>query len=379
MRCGSVPARPSGVTLAIRLPPVKPEPEARGPVAFPPPRRWRAAATCAILEPVKREPAMADSGPVPERVAHPASRGIHSTAIAIGVNVALAVIKGVAGFAGRSYALVADAIESLADVFTSLVVMGGLKIASTPPDADHPYGHGKAEPLAAMAVALGLFAAAVLIAVQSVREILTPHHAPAPFTLIVLFLVVVVKETLFRFVLGVGRAVESTAVQADAWHHRSDAITSTAAFIGIAAALIGGKGYESADDWAALLASGIIAANGYRLLKPALREVMDTAPPAAIERHVREAARQVEGVVGLEKCLVRKMGFDYHVDLHVEVDGAISVHRGHEIAHSVKAAIRRANPRVLDVLVHVEPAKEGAPPPGAASTGLGCGPGAADG
>ena len=302
--------------------------------------------------------------------AHPAARGMRSTAIAIGANIVLALVKGVAGVAGKSYALVADAIESLADVFTSLIVMGGLKIAATPPDADHPYGHGKAEPLAAMAVALGLFVAAVVIAVQSGREIVTPHHAPAPFTLVVLLLVVAAKETLFRFVLRVGEAVGSTAVQADAWHHRSDAITSAAAFAGISIALIGGAGYESADDWAALLASGIIARNGYRLLRPALREVMDTAPPASVEAGVREVAGRVDGVVALDKCLVRKMGFDYHVDLHVEVDGAISVRCGHQIAHRVKEALRRANPRILDVLVHIEPAGEGgaaaaaAPAPG---------------
>lgn len=288
---------------------------------------------------------------------HPSQKGMRSMILGIFVNGILAIIKGVAGFLGNSYALIADAIESSSDVMTSFIVWSGLKIAAKPPDEDHPYGHGKAEPLAATIVALALVGAAIIIAIQSIKEIITPHHAPAPFTLLVLAVVVITKEALFRFVLNVGNTVNSTAVKTDAWHHRSDALTSAAAFIGITVALIGGKGYESADDWAALLASFIIVFNAWKLLTPAIGELMDTSPSSEITNEVRRVGNSVPGVVDVEKCFVRKIGFDYYVDLHVIVDGRISVSKGHAISHKVKDAIRHANTRIANVLVHIEPKK----------------------
>jgi cation diffusion facilitator family transporter len=210
-----------------------------------------------------------------------------------------------------------------------------------------------------MVVAVALMAAAAGIAIKSVMEIAVPRHAPAPFTLIVLVLIVALKESLFRVVFSVGERVHSTALRADAWHHRSDAITSTAAFIGISIALLGGKGYESADDWAALFASFVIAFNGYRFLVPAIREIMDAAPSSHIEQQIREVAGKVEGVVDLEKCFVRKMGLEYYVDLHVGVDGNVTVRQGHDIAHNVKDAIMTSNSKISDVMVHIEPGNTG--------------------
>jgi cation diffusion facilitator family transporter len=169
--------------------------------------------------------------------------------------------------------------------------------------------------------------------------------------------VIVVKEFLFRYVNRIGRDVESTAVQTDAWHHRSDALTSAAAFVGISVALIGGKRWQSADDWAALFACAVIATNGVRLLRPAFYEIMDTAPRAKFVKSICQAASSVPGVVEVEKCRARKMGLDFYVDLHVGVDGKMSVHEGHEIAHRVKSAIQQSDSRVADVLVHIEPAK----------------------
>ena len=284
-----------------------------------------------------------------------ARRGIKTTLIGVAVNALLAATKAIAGILGNSYALVADAIESTFDIVSSLIVLGGIRIAAVPADPDHPYGHGKAEPLAAMVVAVALCTAAVAIAIQSIREIITPHHAPAPFTLAVLVLVVITKESLYRFVFRAGMESHSTAMVTDAWHHRSDAITSLAAFFGISIALIGGAGYESADDWGALLAAAVIAFNGIRLLKPAIAEVMDAAPPPEVEEQVRRTAATVPGVTGLDKCFVRKMGLDYYVDLHVEVDGSIPVSEGHAIAHQVKDALRTSDRRITDVLIHIEP------------------------
>ncbi|MEP6808835.1 MAG: cation diffusion facilitator family transporter [Chthoniobacterales bacterium] len=272
------------------------------------------------------------------------------------INLVFAIAKVTAGVFGNSYVLIADGIESALDIGGSIVIWGGLKIAARPPDATHPYGHGKAEPVAAAIVAFGVLAAALGLAIQSVREIFLPHHAPAPFTLVVLVVVIVVKELLYRFVIRIGRDVASTAVQTDAWHHRFDAMTSGAAFVGISIALLGGEGWESADDWAALFACMLIGANGFRLLLPAVREILDTAPDGDVREIVARAAGSVPGVYEVEKCLVRKMGLNFYADLHVKVDGTISVRDGHAIAHEVKNAIRATDSRIADVLVHVEPA-----------------------
>ncbi len=282
--------------------------------------------------------------------------GARVALIGMGANAVLATAKILAGALGHSYVLIADGIESALDIAGSAIIWGGLKFAARPPDETHPYGHGKAEPLAAILVSLGVIAAAALIAKRSVHEIFQPHHAPAPFTLVVLVVVVIVKELLFRMVDRLGRAAESTAIQTDAWHHRTDALTSMAAFVGISIALIGGPRWQSADAWAALFACVLIAANGWRLFYPALHEILDTAPSGDIVDGVRTAASGVPGVVEIDKCFVRKMGLDYYVDLHVGVNETISVRDGHEVAHAVKDAIRQTNPRIADVLVHIEPA-----------------------
>ena len=281
--------------------------------------------------------------------------GARLALLGVAVNFLLALVKIAAGIVGHCYALIADGIESTLDIFGSLAIWFGLKVASEPPDDEHPYGHGKAEPLAAAIVAFAVILAAIGLAVESVREIITPHHSPAPFTLGVLVVVIVVKETLFRRVARAAESLGSSAVKTDAWHHRSDAITSGGAFIGISIALIGGPGWEPADDWAALFTCGIIGFNGWQLLKPALLEIMDTAPPKELETSVRQIAGMVPGVVEVEKCRLRKMGVEFYVDIHIGVAATLTVREGHVIAHAVKDAIRAANPAAADVLVHIEP------------------------
>lgn len=288
-------------------------------------------------------------------------KGSQLAVLGIAANAALAAVKIAAGILGHCYALIADGIESTLDIFGSLVIWFGLKVAAEPPDDEHPYGHGKAESVAAIVVSLVVMGAAFGLAGQSVREIVTPHHAPAPFTLIVLVAIVVIKELLFRKVIHAGAEIGSTAVKTDAWHHRSDAITSIAAFIGISIALIGGPGWEAADDWAALFACGLIAFNGWRLLVPALHEAMDTAPSRELNDDVRRLAAAVAGVAEVEKCRIRKTGLEYYVDIHVGVDADLTVREGHRIGHEVKDTIRRANPAVADVLVHIEPVEDDSP------------------
>ncbi|MGA3169679.1 MAG: cation diffusion facilitator family transporter [Chthoniobacteraceae bacterium] len=283
--------------------------------------------------------------------------GAHLAMVGMGLNAVLCVAKIGAGLIGHSYALIADGVESMLDIVSSILIWGGLKYAARPPDATHPYGHGKAEPLAAVLGSVMILGAAAGLAVESVLALRAPRAAPAPYTLVVLVVVIIVKEIHSRRVLRLAREIHSTAMQADAVHHRTDAITSIAAFGGISIALVGGKGYGRADNWAALFACAIIAYNGSRIFWPALSDLMDTAPPKDFEQRVRTASSEVDGVAETEQCRIRKMGLEYYVDLHVKVDGSMTVAAGHGIAHSVKDAVRQAVPEVADVLVHVEPAR----------------------
>ena len=285
------------------------------------------------------------------------SRSLRATFAGLAVNVVFTAVKFTAGILGHSHALVADAVESLADIFSSVVVWRGLVLAAEPADEDHPYGHGKAEPLAAATVSTFMLLAAAWIVLSAGHDISEPHPPPQAFTLIVLGVVIVIKEYMFRFVSGESAKVESSAVQADAWHHRSDAITSLAAAIGITVALVGGQKYAAADEVAAIFAAGIIAWNGFRMLRPALNELMDAAPSNEVVQNIRALGAGVPGVIAVEKCVVRKMGYNYYVDMHVEVNPEMTVRESHEIAHRVKDSIRAKIAAVRDVLVHVEPAK----------------------
>lgn len=281
--------------------------------------------------------------------------GLRVTKMAIAVNASLALVKIGVGLVGNSYALIADGIESTIDIFSSFVVWGALRWSAKPADTDHPFGHGKAESSAGAFVALVLLAAAVIIAVQSVHEIRNPHHAPAWYTLVVLAGVVLIKETLYRRVWNVGDTLKSTALVGDAWHHRSDALTSAAAFVGISIALIGGRGFESADDWAALAACGVIAWNGLRLFRTSFNEIMDASVAPEIVSQVRRIASAVEGVRAVEKCRVRKSGPHLALDIHVVVAGTMTVRESHRIAHLVKDRLLESEHRINDVTVHIEP------------------------
>jgi cation diffusion facilitator family transporter len=274
----------------------------------------------------------------------------------IALNLALAVVKFLGGIFGHTYALIADGVESLADVFSSLLVWFGFRLAGRPPDANHPYGHGKAEALAGLVIALGLLLAAAWIAVHAVREIITPHQNPAPWTLLLLVGIVTAKILFSRRMHRTGRDEGSDTLQAEAWHHISDAITSGAAFMGISISVLGGPAYAAADDWAALVACVVVAGNGCLIGYRAVGEMMDLAPPPALEAAVRKVAAAVPGVVALEKCRLRKSGLSHLVDIHVEVDPDLTVRAGHDIAGAVKQALLTSDLRITDVLVHLEPA-----------------------
>ena len=280
---------------------------------------------------------------------------INITYFSIIGNASLALIKWIAGYFGNSYALIADAIESTADIFSSFLVLFGIKYASRPADKNHPYGHGRVEPLITFLVVGFLISSAILIAHESIVNINTPHELPKPFTLIVLGLIIIWKEISYRIVIKKSIQTNSSSLKADAWHHRSDAITSVSAFIGISIALFFGKGYESADDWAALFGSAFILYNSYLIFRPALSEIMDEHVYEDTIELIRFNSMKVSGVIDTEKCHVRKIGMRYHVDLHAIVDRNISVRDGHEIAHRLKDKILEEMPDIANVFIHIEP------------------------
>ncbi|MFN7914248.1 MAG: cation diffusion facilitator family transporter [Vicinamibacterales bacterium] len=283
------------------------------------------------------------------------TRGKRAARFGILANTALAAFKLVAGIVGHSYALVADAIESSADVASSTIVLGGLQVADREPDETYPFGYGKAETLAGAVVALMLLGASAAVGVEAIREIRTPHHAPAWWTLLVLVVVIVVKAALSRWVDGVAADIGSTAVKGDAWHHMSDALTSAAAFIGISVALVGGPGWEAADDWAALAASAVIAINGVLLLRPAVADLMDRSADADVLEAIRDAARSVNDVQAVEKLFVRRVGVGYRVVIHVQADARMTLHDAHALGGSVSKAIHARVSAVQAVMVHMEP------------------------
>lgn len=280
---------------------------------------------------------------------------IRTIYFSIAGNTVLAIIKGLAGVFGNSYALIADAIESTTDIFSSLLVLLGLKYANRPADKNHPYGHGRIEPLITFLVVGFLIVSAAVIIYESIRNINTPHELPEPWTLFVLGAIIIWKEISFRLVVRKSKETKSSSLKADAWHHRSDAITSIAAFIGISVALIFGEGFETADDWAAIFAGGFILYNSYLIFRPALGEVMDEHFYDDLIEEIRQISLKVEGIRETEKCFVRKAGMKYHVELHAKVDASISVKRGHEIAHMLKDTLRQELPQLGHILIHIEP------------------------
>lgn len=282
-------------------------------------------------------------------------KAINTIVFSIVGNCFLALIKGFAGFFGNSYALIADAIESTTDIFSSILVLFGLKYANKPADKNHPYGHGKIEPLITFLLVGFLVISATFIAHESIQNIRNPHALPEKWTLIVLALIIAWKELSFRIVIQKSKETNSSSLKADAWHHRSDAITSVAAFIGISMALMLGKGYESADDWAALFASGFIFYNSYLIFRPALGEIMDEHFYDDLVEDIRRISLTVDGIIATEKCFIRKVGMIYHVDLHAKVNGSISVTDGHNLAHQLKDTLRAEIPQLGHVLIHIEP------------------------
>jgi len=284
-----------------------------------------------------------------------AQTAIKTTYFSLLSNFLLAIIKGLAGFFGNSYALIADAIESATDVGASILVLFGLRYAKKPADENHPYGHGKIEPLITFLVVAFLIFAAITIVYKSILNIQTPHESPKSWTLLVLAVIILWKELSYRFVIAKSKETKSTVLAADAWHHRSDAITSIIAFLGISISLVFGSGFENADDWAAIFAALFILYNTYTIFRPALAEIMDENLYDDLVKEIREIAMHVDGIVATEKCYVRKSGMVYQVDLHAVVNGEISVFEGHKLSHNLEDMLKEKIPHLGHVIIHIEP------------------------
>jgi cation diffusion facilitator family transporter len=274
---------------------------------------------------------------------------------AILVNGALGAAKLVAGLLGNSYAMVADAAESFADVMGSCVTFYGLRIAAEPADQQHPAGHGRAETLASAVTALALVGVGVTIFWHALGSLGEPRPAPNPLTLLVLVPVIFIKERMFHWMWARGREIGSLAVVADAWHQRSDVVTSVAALTGIIVAWVGGPAWSHADSWSAMFASLWLLATGLWLLGPALHELMEGSVDPALLEFIRVTSLGCDGIRGIDKVWVRKLGMRLMVDMHVVVDPDISVQEGHRLAHQVKDKLQQELPQVRNVMVHVEP------------------------
>ena len=282
-------------------------------------------------------------------------RARHTIILSLLGNFFLVFVKLTAGILGNSFALIADSIESAGDVFSSLIIYMGLRISAKPSDEDHPFGHGKVEPVISFLVVLFLIISAGFIAFQAINNLQSPQVMPKPYTLFILAGIILYKEAFFQFVRRKSIETSSTSLKADAWHHRSDAITSLAAFIGISLALLLGEGYEQLDDWAALVASLIIIVNAYFVFRPALGELLDEQKYDELIDEVKHVAEQVEGVIDTEKCFIRKFGMRYVVDIHVRVSASLTVIEGHTIGHLVQSTLQEKFPQIEHVFTHVEP------------------------
>ncbi|MCH5377315.1 MAG: cation diffusion facilitator family transporter, partial [Planctomycetes bacterium] len=252
------------------------------------------------------------------------------------VNLSLGVFKLVGGILGSSFALLSDAVNSLGDSLSSLVVLYALRIAQRPADREHPYGHTRAEAIAGSNVALLIIISALFIAWEALGRFSTEHAPPPMWTLWIAGANVVIKETLYRYKVRVGRRIQSSAIIANAWDHRSDALCSLAVLIGLTIVRFGGPSRIWVDDATALVVVGFIVFSAARLFRHSASELMDLQADDVFVRQIRQRAANVDGVQDVEKLFVRKSGLEFLVDIHIEVDAQMTVADGHEIGHHVK-------------------------------------------
>jgi len=270
-------------------------------------------------------------------------------------NLILVALKAGIGILGNSFALIADALESATDSVSSLMLYFGLKYAQRPPDENHPYGHGRFEGLLTFVVVFFLLSSAIGIGIQAIANLQKPQTLPAPFTLIALLGIVAWKETSFWYIRARARRLHSSLLEAEAWHHRADAISSIFGLIGIGLAWMLGPEFAWLDEAAALLSALVLLFNAYRIFRKAFSEFMDEDMYQPMAKEILEIGKELPFILGIPTCKIRKLGARYFVDLHVWVEPEISVALGHAHAHALKDKIKSHLPSIEDVLIHVEP------------------------
>lgn len=275
--------------------------------------------------------------------------------VGLGVNLVLGVVKLFGGVVGSSFALISDAVNSIGDVFMSLAVLFALRIAQRPADAEHPYGHSRAEAIAGSNVALLVIVSALLVGWEAIQRIHAQHDLPPVWTLWIATGNVFIKEALYRYNLRIGKRTKSSVVIAAAWDHRSDAFCSFAVLIGLGIVRWGGPAWIGADEAAALVVVSAIVWSGIQLFRRSASELMDVQADGELVQQIREAAESINDVKAVETLWVRKSGLEYFADIHIEVDQDLTVAQGHRIGHEVKDHLLKTFPMVRDVLVHLEP------------------------
>lgn len=275
--------------------------------------------------------------------------------LGLAINLSLGIVKLVGGILGSSFALISDAVNSLGDSLTSLVVLGGLWYAQRPPDEEHPYGHTRAEAVAASNVALLIIISALFVGWEAITRSEIHQQLPPVWTLWIAGGNVVIKLVLYDYKLRVGRRTKSSVIIANAWDHRSDAMCSLAVLIGLGVIRWGGPAYAGVDVVAALVVVVVIVWSGVELFRNSVSELLDPQADAELVQRVRERAMAVSKVRGIDKLWVRKTGVEYLVDIHIEVDGRLTVEEGHRIGHVVKEKLIQEFACLRDVLVHLEP------------------------
>ncbi|NOX53827.1 MAG: cation transporter [Planctomycetes bacterium] len=281
---------------------------------------------------------------------------IRAILLGLFVNLALGLAKLTGGLVAGSFALLSDAVNSLGDTLTSIVVWFALWFAQRPPDAEHPYGHTRAEAIAASNVALVIILSALGVGWKTLTQITSPVHLiPPDWTLWLAGSNVLIKEGLYQYKLRVGRRTGSMAVIANAWDHRADALCALVVLIGLAVARWGGPGLAWADKVAALVVVSAIVWSGAALFRSSTSELMDVQAEQPILDEIREVAASIPEIEHVETLWVRKSGLEYFVDIHIEVDAHMTVAEGHRIGHVLKDRLLKQIPILRDVLVHLEP------------------------
>ncbi len=279
------------------------------------------------------------------------------------VNVALVALKFLLGTIGRSSAMMADAVHSLSDLMTDAIVVVFVRLGSKPQDADHDYGHGKYETMAASMVGLGLLVAGMVIFYSGAVKVSmalkgAPPERPGAVALVAAVLSIVLKEFAYRFTARAGRRLDSRALVANAWHHRSDALSSIGTAIGIAGAIFLGEGWTVLDPLAAIVVSAFVVRSAWRILRQASDELMEKSLSEDVKRQIRAIVESEPGVSKVHHLRTRRIGGAIAMEMHVRMPGDISLFEAHRRASEVEALLRAHFGGGTYIILHVEPLKE---------------------